>query len=228
MLDTVRNVATPELIELRLHCAGPVPRALAWLLDAFIRGCILLAAGIALSFFGYAVAGLLPIIWFALEWLYPVFFEALASGATPGKRALGLCVLRLDGSPVGWGAALSRNLLRTADFLPFGYGFGLIFMLTTKEFRRIGDLVADTIVVYRIAPTPLPVAPEAPAWYPKIPLTRAQQQAVLAFAERAPQLSSERAEELAEIAPQLTANAQGRTAVERIYGLARVLTGQAQ
>jgi hypothetical protein len=70
--------------------------------------------------------------------------------------------------------------------------------------------------------------PAAPAWRPRVPLTRPLQQAVLAYAERAPRLSPERAEELAEIAPQLTAGAQGRNAVERLYGLARVLTGQAR
>ncbi len=226
MLDTVREVATPELIELRLHCAGPVPRALAWLLDTVIRGSILVIANIGLSALGRSGTGLVLILWFALEWLYPVFFEVLANGATPGKRALGLCVLHEDGSPVGWGASLSRNLLRTADFLPFMYAFGLVFMLLTREFRRIGDLVAGTVVVYRIPPAPLPIAPEAPAWRPKIALTRARQQAVLAFTERAPQLSPERSEELAEIAPELTGGASGRLAVQRLYGLARVLTGQ--
>ena len=226
MLDTVREVSTPELIELRLHCAGPVPRALAWLLDTLIRGCVIIVANIAIGLLGRAGGGIMLILWFALEWLYPVFFEVLASGATPGKRALGLCVLHEDGSPVGWGASLSRNLLRTADFLPFLYGFGLVFRLMTREFRRIGDLVAGTVVVYRMPPAQLPEVPEAPAWRPKVPLTRALQQAVLAFAERAPRLSPERAEELAEIAPQLTAGAQGRTAVQRLYGLARVLTGE--
>ncbi|MCL2657795.1 MAG: RDD family protein [Betaproteobacteria bacterium] len=228
MLDTVREISTPELIELRVHCAGPVPRALAWLLDTLIRAGIFALANIALGFVGHIGGGIMLILYFGLEWLYPVFFEVLGGGATPGKRALGLYVLHQDGSPVGWGASLTRNLLRTVDFLPFLYTLGLISMLLTSEFRRIGDLVAGTIVAYRIDPTPLPEVPAAPAWRPRIPLTRPLQQAVLAYAERAPRLSPERAEELAEIAPQLTAGAQGRTAVERLYGLARVLTGQAR
>jgi uncharacterized RDD family membrane protein YckC len=226
MLDTVREVSTPELIELRVHCAGPVPRALAWLLDALIRMGIFLVAVMVLQFFGRFGGGIVLLLYFGLEWLYPVFFEVLGKGATPGKRALGLRVLHQDGSPVGWGASLIRNLLRAADFLPFFYVFGLLSMLLTTEFRRIGDIVAGTIVAYRIEPAPLPDVPAVPVWLPRMALTRPLQQAVLAYAERAPRLSPERAEELAEIAPPLTGGARGQAAVDRLYGLARYLTGQ--
>jgi hypothetical protein len=52
---------------------------------------------------------------FALEWLYPVYFEAAWHGATPGKRVCKLAVLRDDGGPIDWGAAMIRNTLRTSD-----------------------------------------------------------------------------------------------------------------
>ncbi|MCX9154746.1 RDD family protein [Niveibacterium sp. 24ML] len=226
MLDTVREVSTPELIALRLHCAGPVPRALAWLIDLAIRGGIYLAIAIPLSAFGKGGTGLVLVAVFLIEWFYPVLFEVLGRGATPGKRALGLVVLNGDGSPVGWGPSLTRNLLRVADFLPFLYALGLISMLMSREFRRLGDIVADTIVTYRRSASPLPIAPEAPHWRTKAPLSRTAQRAVLAFAERAPRLSPERAEELAEQAPMLTDDALGQQAVERLYGLAHHLTGR--
>jgi hypothetical protein len=37
MLDTLRDVETPEGVALQLRCAGVVPRALAWLLDLLVR-----------------------------------------------------------------------------------------------------------------------------------------------------------------------------------------------
>ncbi|GAA5173696.1 hypothetical protein GCM10025771_01550 [Niveibacterium umoris] len=228
MLDTVREVSTPELIALRLHCAGPVARALAWLVDAAIRVGIYIAIAIPAGILGKAGTGILLVGMFLIEWLYPVLFEVLGGGATPGKRALGLVVLNADGSPIGWGASLTRNLLRVVDFLPFLYALGLVSMLFTREFRRLGDIVADTVVTYRRSTPSLPVAPEAPRWRTRAPLSRIAQRAVLTFAERAPRLSPERAEELAELAPMLTDNAHGRQAVERLYGLSHHLAGRDQ
>ena len=66
---------------------------------------------------------------FLLEWFYPVFFEVYRNGATPGKQALNLAVVQDDGIPVGWSASMVRNLLRTADLLPFLYGCGLLSMM---------------------------------------------------------------------------------------------------
>jgi len=228
MLDTVREVSTPELIALRLHCAGPVARALAWLVDLAIRFGIYLALAFPLSAFGKAGTGLILVGAFLIEWFYPVLFEVLAGGATPGKRALGLVVLNADGSPVGWAASMTRNLLRVVDFLPFFYAIGLVAMLATREFRRLGDIVADTVVTYRRPAVALPVAPDAPRWRPHTPMSRTAQRAVLAFAERAPRLSPERAEELAEQAPMLTDGARGALAVSRLYGLAHYLSGREQ
>lgn len=228
MLDTVREVSTPELIALRLHCAGPVARTLAWLLDFAIRAGIYLALAIPLGILGKAGAGIMLVGVFLIEWFYPVLFEVLAHGATPGKRALGLVVLNTDGSPVGWAASLTRNLLRVVDFLPFLYALGLVAMLMTRDFRRLGDIVAGTVVTYRRTNQALPVAPEAPRWRTRQPLSRVAQRAVLAFAERAPKLSPERAEELAELAPMLTDDAHGALAVARLYGLSHHLSGRDQ
>jgi len=50
-------------------------------------------------------------------------FELTPWGASPGKRAMGLKVVMDSGLPVTLAASLTRNLLRAADFLPFGYGW---------------------------------------------------------------------------------------------------------
>jgi uncharacterized RDD family membrane protein YckC len=85
------------------------------------------------------------ILLFALEWLYPIAFELTASGATPGKRAFGLRVTMDNGLPVTAAAAVTRNLLRAADFLPFGYGFAIVSMLLRRDCRRLGDIAAATM-----------------------------------------------------------------------------------
>ena len=105
MLDTVHSVATPEGIALHLRVAGPVPRALAWLLDFLWRLAVLIALAIVLGQLGRLGVGLWLLCWFALEWLVPAWCEARLDGATPGKKALGLKVVRDDGAPLGWGAA---------------------------------------------------------------------------------------------------------------------------
>lgn len=236
MLDTIREVSTPELIELRLRCAGPFPRALAWLIDFIIRVAVAVILFIVLTLL-FAIlgteldaaqifGGMWLIVLFLVEWLYPVPFEVLGGGRTPGKRVCGLQVVSQDGSPVGWGASLARNLLRAVDFMPFLYGLGLFSMLFSREFRRIGDVVAGTLVVYRREHEPPPVLPDVPVWRPTQPLSRHAQRAVIDFAERAVRLSDERQEELAEHVPNLTGGAHGREAVRRLLGLARLLLGR--
>jgi uncharacterized RDD family membrane protein YckC len=67
-------------------------------------------------------------------------------GATFGKKALGLRVVRLDGSPIGWSEAILRLLLRIVDNFFFGL-VGFICILATEKQQRVGDMVAKTIVI---------------------------------------------------------------------------------
>ncbi len=227
MIDTVRTVETPEGIALELRPAGPVARGLAWMVDMAIRLAIYTAAGMVLAFFGKAGIGLLAILVFLLEWFYPVLFELLWEGRTPGKRALGLQVLMEDGRPEGWGPAMLRSLLMFVDFLPGFYGAGLIAMLCGKEGRRIGDLAAGTVVVHGLArPSTKSVAPSA-AWpsLPPVPLALDEQRALAAFAERVPTLTAERAQELADILQPLTGQ-QGAEGVLRLQSIAAGIRGE--
>uniref|UniRef100_UPI0025F2F3AC RDD family protein n=1 Tax=uncultured Thiodictyon sp. TaxID=1846217 RepID=UPI0025F2F3AC len=145
-LDTIRLNETPEGVDLGLRVAGPAPRALALAADGAIRLVILLALSPLAALSGLGL-GLSLIAVFLLEWLYPVTFEVL-SGATPGKRAMGLMVVHDDGTPVGLPASLIRNLLRVVDFFPLFYGVGLVCTLVDRDFRRLGDLAAGTLVVH--------------------------------------------------------------------------------
>lgn len=226
MLDTAREVPTPEGIELSLRLAGPVSRALAWLIDLFLRLLVFGVLSMALGMLGKLGFGLVLILWFGLEWFYPVAFEVWYGGATPGKRSLGLMVLQEDGTPVRLSASLVRNLLRAIDFFPFCYGVGLTVMLLDRDFRRLGDIAAGTVVVYREPATRHAAVPEAPPAAPLVPLTLEEQRTVLDFASRAGSLTQERAEELALLAPQLTGTAQGALARMRLLSIANYLIGR--
>lgn len=225
MLDTVREVHTPEGVALRLPAAGPVPRAVAWLIDLAIRAALLMAISIVLGLLGRFGSGLYLIVLFVVFWGYPVVFEALYGGQTPGKRALGLRVVLADGAPIGWMASFIRNLMRTVDMLPFGYGAGLVASLADPWSRRLGDMVAGTLVIHapreRTHIDALAFAPHAPA----APLQAHEQVAVIAFAERAHALTGERQQELADIAAPVT-GARGEAGVLRLLGVANWLLGR--
>jgi uncharacterized RDD family membrane protein YckC len=227
LLDTTRRVATPEGIELTLRLAGPVPRALAWSIDFLIRAAAVMLVGMLASRFGTAGVGVILIFAFFVEWLLPAWFEAAWNGQTPGKRAMGLAVLNDDGTPVRWPAAMTRNLLRAADFLPFLYGVGLLCMLMNRDFKRLGDLAAGTVVVYQGEKTEAARAiPQAPAVPPPLSLTPEEQRAVLDLAERSTTFTRERFEELAELPTPLIGRAQREAATSRILGIANFLAGR--
>jgi len=227
MLDTTRRVATPEGIELTLRLAGPVPRALAWSIDFLLRAAVVLIVQLIAALFGRAGIGVVLIAAFFAEWLLPAWFEARWGGQTPGKRMLGIAVLNDDGTPLRWPGALTRNLLRAADFLPFFYGVGLIAMLVNRDFKRLGDLAAGTVVVYRAPATETArKIPEAAPIAPPIELHPEEQRAVLELAERSATLTRERFEELAALPAPLVGRLEGERAAARILGVANYLAGR--
>ena len=226
VLDTTRRVATPEGIELTLHLAGPVPRAMAWAIDLAIRLAIVLTVAMLALQFGYAGWGVVLLTAFFVEWLLPAWLEAAWRGQTPGKRAMGLAVLNDDGTPLRWPGALTRNLLRAVDFLPSFYGIGLIAMLASGDFKRLGDLAAGTVVVYRRdkadAKKEIPVAPAIAL---PVPLDLEEQRAVLDLAERSASMTKERFEELAGLPTPLVGRLEGERAAACLLGMANHIAG---
>ncbi|WP_045881621.1 RDD family protein [Pseudomonas chlororaphis] len=196
-LDTRYQVETPEGIDLPLRPAGLMSRALAFAIDLGFRGLILGVTFMVLGFLGQLGMGLGSILLFLVSWWYMVLFEVLNQGCSPGKRLMGLRVVQDDGTPIGWGPSLIRNLLRFVDMLPFGYFLGAISCLQHPTFKRLGDLAAGTLVIYREQPVPRPTLPAAPPKTPPFALSLTEQRAILSFAERQAQLSAQRVEELA-------------------------------
>ena len=227
MLDTTRKVATPEGIELTLHLAGPVPRAMAWAIDLAIRLAIVFAVMIGAMRLGPAGWGVVLLTAFFVEWLLPAWFETAWRGQTPGKRMMRLAVLNDDGTPVRWPGALTRNLLRAVDFLPLLYGTGLVAMLANRDFKRLGDLAAGTVVVYQPEKTTgAKQIPEAPAIAPAVALDLEEQRAVIDLAERSSTFTRERFEELAELPTPLVGALDGGRAAQRLIGMANYLAGR--
>ncbi|UVE18688.1 RDD family protein [Pseudomonas sp. LS44] len=198
-LDTRFRVETPEGIDLMLRPAGLAPRALAFAIDLAIRGLVLLVMFFTLTMLGQFGMGLGAIVLFLVTWWYMVLFEVLNQGRTPGKQWMGLRVVHDDGTPVGWAASLTRNLLRFVDLLPFAYTFGIISCLAHPAFKRLGDLAAGTLVVYRDEAPSRPQLPDAEPMRAPVPLSIGEQRAFLGFAERQSQLSAPRRAELAGI-----------------------------
>jgi len=154
----VRNVIvrTPENLEIKYELAGAGTRAVAFLVDATLMYLILsllqgLVIAVVLPFgekhpiYAGAVMALVSFLFFNG---YFVIFEMLWAGQSPGKRTVGIRVVKKGGYALRLIDSLIRNLIRTVDFLPACYGVGLVTLLCTRYSQRLGDLVAGTLVVY--------------------------------------------------------------------------------
>jgi uncharacterized RDD family membrane protein YckC len=167
-------VRSAEGVELHMPIAGPSPRMLAYAIDAclvwFVLFVVLLAAFVLVPALATWARDLLPDLrpedvqnhpqtWFLPflivvvilgyfgELLYFMFWETVTGGSSPGKRLVGLRVVKLDGLRVDLRASWIRNLMRAADVLPSSYVVGLTSMLISSHGQRLGDLAAGTLVV---------------------------------------------------------------------------------
>jgi uncharacterized RDD family membrane protein YckC len=228
MLDTVVAAETPEGILLELRPAGLSARFYAFAIDGVIRLAVIYAAAIGLALMGGIGVAIWLILIFALEWFYPVVFELMPGGATPGKRVFELRVVMDTGLPVTAAASVTRNLLRTADFLPFGYGFAIVSVLLRSDCKRLGDIAAGTIVVHQPRTAPRIALDSVPPVVPVAPLAPEDQAALIALAARAPRLTGERLDELAALAAVVSGDAgrRGPEVTRRVLGVAQWALGR--
>ena len=155
----VLTVETPENIELKLPLAGFGPRFLALFIDSLIQGAatvllifvlmiliaIMAPTGPGASMFLLMLAMVMGVVLVTLG--YFVAFEWAWNGQTPGKRLTGIRVVKRGGLPLGVRDVLLRNLVRLVDYFP-SYGMiGLVSFFASASQQRLGDLVADTVVV---------------------------------------------------------------------------------
>ena len=165
-MDRTLDVRTPESIAFSYELAGIGSRFLALAVDLLIQIAIvvLIVWGIS-SISGHAPAAhakalprserllsnvALAIViasFFAIFFGYFIAFEALWNGQTPGKRALGLRVVRDGGYPIDFSASVIRNLIRVGEMGAGFYAVSVLVALLSPENKRIGDIAAGTIVV---------------------------------------------------------------------------------
>jgi uncharacterized RDD family membrane protein YckC len=150
------KIETPEGVELELTLAGVGSRVGAAFVDALILGFVLVVMFVAFAVIGFSdisadvftlILGIGAVLGFSVLFGYYLLFETLNSGRTPGKAALGIRVIRVDGTPLGFGAVAIRTLLRLVDLLPAFYAAGIVSILVTARNQRLGDLAAGTVVI---------------------------------------------------------------------------------
>jgi len=149
-------VETPEQVALSLPVAGVGSRGLAALLDLLAVFLCWMVGLFVYSIWGDLLGQVQGLSWvgqlvlvaavLAAGWGWDVAWEVAWRGQTPGKRALGLRVIRIDGAPVGLGESLVRNALRVVE-LPLGYAPAVLAVALSSRRQRLGDLVAGTLVV---------------------------------------------------------------------------------
>jgi uncharacterized RDD family membrane protein YckC len=144
-----RRILTPEHVPIVLVPAGVGSRFLALIVDFILLTALIavLAAVLQLALPRGIGAAVVTTLGFALTWGYHVYFETRRQGRTPGKRAAGLRVVDGRGLPITVEQSLLRNIVRALDFLPIFYGVGGLCALLDRDRRRLGDILADTLVV---------------------------------------------------------------------------------
>ncbi len=156
-MDDRYVLTTPENVPISYDLAGIGSRFVAALLDGLLLLAVelgLLLAVVVVNTAGKldsSLSGWTIAIWmlvsFALVFGYPLVFEIVWNGQTPGKRRAGIRIVLDDGGPITALAAVIRNTVRLADFLPSYYIIGIIVMLVDSKSRRLGDMAAGTICV---------------------------------------------------------------------------------
>src|SRR5919205_737894 len=155
-MDDRYTIDTPENIEFAYDIAGIGSRFLAAMIDTLLIGLaeavVILIVGLTSSAIGLRAADSLlvalgALLAFAILWGYYIAFELLWNGQSPGKRAIGLRVVREGGRPITFVGSAIRNLIRIVDFLPAFYGIGVVVMFVDRRARRLGDLAGGTLVI---------------------------------------------------------------------------------
>lgn len=205
------QLVTGEAVALDLRPAALPSRLVAAAIDALAQFGIYIVLNIVLfaglqSGFSTAGAAAVAVVFLVLVFAgYPIAFETLWRGRTPGKAAMGLRVVRDDGGPVGFRQSLVRGLASLFLERP-GITFftgAVITSLLNRDSKRLGDLLAGTLVLQERIPgsTAMPVMmpPPLAGWATELDLSALPDelaQSVRSFVGRARELTPAAREEL--------------------------------
>lgn len=155
------KIITPENIEVEYTLADVASRTAAAVIDTLVQGAVLLLLGISVlmiflfapDFFGRVygwIIGIALLIFFILSYGYYIYMELNMNGSTLGKKLLKLRAVRNNGQPLTLKHSAIRNIFK---MLIDSFGLGIVFIFFSKERKRLGDMVASTIVIAEIAKT---------------------------------------------------------------------------
>lgn len=154
----ILEILTPENVYVEYELAGLGSRFAALIIDSLIQIALMLIVIISMFVSGYDFDGVWGAynslfiaagiaILFLINFGYFIFFEMISHGQSPGKKAMKLRVIKENGQPVGFYESVLRNTLRIADMLPLLNLLGAVFITFSKNYKRVGDFAANTIVV---------------------------------------------------------------------------------
>ena len=146
------TIKTPEGIDFSLLLAGPITRFLAWSVDLLVILAINKLLNVLLGTLGIlsrdlATAAII-LGYFIVSIGYGIVTEWYWHGQTLGKRLLRLRVTDVHGLQLQFSQIVIRNLLRFVDSLPALYLVGGLACLINRRAQRLGDFVANTVVVW--------------------------------------------------------------------------------
>jgi uncharacterized RDD family membrane protein YckC len=133
-------------LSIQLAAALSLLLILVWT-ESSIGGGRLLASAAASKTAQAIELALAIFVAFMLFFGYFIVFEWLWEGRTPGKRLLGIRVVRDGGFPLDFTSSVIRNLVRVLEFGLGFYAVSAISTLLSPQNRRLGDMAAGTIVV---------------------------------------------------------------------------------
>lgn len=147
------DVITSHNISIDYEAASVVNRGIALFLDLlimFVYGLIMfvLVLSSAMSSRSFEMAEILINIMVILPIMfYSLMFEYLLKGQTPGKMAMAIRVVKLNGENATLGDYTLRWTFKLIDFWFSGGAVGALFISTTEKGQRLGDVLAQTAVV---------------------------------------------------------------------------------
>jgi uncharacterized RDD family membrane protein YckC len=144
------QIETAQNIRIQQTIAGVGDRILAYLIDIFVQVAYILVLLIGIGNLnpseGNALWAIYSILAIPLI-LYFFLFETYMNGRTPGKAAIKLRVVKLDGSKPDMFTFFIRWVLRLVDISLTSGGIAVLVILIGGKGQRLGDMAAGTTVI---------------------------------------------------------------------------------
>lgn len=165
-------ITTPDNIEISYRLAGAGSRLAAATLDLLIQallftlitvvlllslstgaqsagfGGFITGADTIMDIFGLGlnsyVAAFAILAYFVIYFCYFIICEMVMNGRSPGKKVFRLRVIMDNGQPIGLPQSMIRNIFRCLLDIT---GIGVVLILFSKKNKRLGDMVASSIVI---------------------------------------------------------------------------------